>query len=53
MTWLDFNPFWKMRVLMTRPEDPEALETTLAIAQFEIKMESQQYLRSFYFFCPQ
>lgn len=46
MTWLDFNPFWKMRALMTRPEDPGALETTLGIARFEIKMESQQYLRS-------
>lgn len=35
---------------MTRPEDPGALGTMVGIAKFEIKMGSQQYLRSLYFF---
>lgn len=35
---------------MTRPEDPGALGTILAIAELGMKMGSQQYLRSPYYF---
>lgn len=35
---------------MTRPEDPGALGTALAIAELGMKIGRQQYLRSPYFF---
>lgn len=35
---------------MSRPEDPGALGTALAVAELGVKMGSQQYLRSPYYF---
>lgn len=42
--------FKEVRALVTRPEDPGTLGTALAIAELRMKMKSQQYLRSLYFF---